>query len=416
MSKSGTRRRNAGIRKRCGCRRKDWPKCKHPWHLNFKFKGTHYRLSLDREVGHPITNRTDAERAAEGIRTAIREGTFRAPEPPAPEVPVVLTFSEFRDLWQARKGAQLANAKDNGYRLTTIVAFAPIPGVVKLGDMHLPSITTDHIEQLREHRRGQGRSAVTVNHDLKLLRKMFAWGVRAGYLERSPFKIGTEPAIALDREIPRDKRFEQDEDEEKLLRAANPHLRGVIIAMLDTACRPGEILSVQWKDVNLPRKEMVIRAEKSKTRTARLVPLSTRLLATLEMRRLDPAGQDHKPEAYVFGDALGQRVKSVRTAWVNACEAAGVKNFQLRDLRHESGSRFDEAGVPISYVSKLLGHTNLTTTSRYLNIHRRGLHSAMAKLEAHRESVAQALHTEEREPQASVQEKDSVSPAKPLAS
>ena len=38
--------------------------------------------------------------------------------------------------------------------------------------------------------------------------------------------------------------------------------------------------------------------------------------------------------------------------------------MQVRDLRHEAGSRFDEAGVPTNYVSKILGHTNLTTTSR----------------------------------------------------
>ena len=51
-----------------------------------------------------------------------------------------------------------------------------------------------------------------------------------------------------------------------------------------------------------------------------------------------------------------------------------------------------EAGVSVNYVSKILGHTNLTTTTRYLNIHRRGLHDAMQKLEAHRPAVAQPLH------------------------
>jgi len=61
---------------------------------------------------------------------------------------------------------------------------------------------------------------------------------------------------------------------------------------------------------------------------------------------------------------------------------------QLRDLRHEARSRFDEAGVPVSYTSKILGHSNLGTTSRYLNIHRRGLHDATLKLEAHSPSVA----------------------------
>jgi hypothetical protein len=49
-----------------------------------------------------------------------------------------------------------------------------------------------------------------------------------------------KPAIALDREIPRDRRFQNDDDEQKLLDAADPHLRAVIVALLDTACRFGE--------------------------------------------------------------------------------------------------------------------------------------------------------------------------------
>ncbi len=191
-------------------------------------------------------------------------------------------------------------------------------------------------------------------------------------------------------QIPRHWRFESEQDEQKHLDAANLRLRAFLIAILDTAARPGELLSLQWKDVNLKRHELVFRAEKTKTRTERILPISTRLLGTLEMRRLDPAGEPFSPDAYVFGDALGRRVKSVRTAWENACAKAGLDGVQLRDLRHEAGSRFEEAGVPVTFVSKILGHTNLTTTSRYLNIHRRGLHAAMEKLEQHRPAVAQS--------------------------
>jgi integrase len=109
------------------------------------------------------------------------------------------------------------------------------------------------------------------------------------------------------------------------------------------------------------------------------------------------------PEAFVSGNIAGWRLKSVRTAWENATEAAGLKGLQLGDLRHEAGSRFDEAGVPISYTSKILGHSNLNTTSRYLNIHRRGLQDAMQKLEGHRPVVAQALHTTTTNAPANVQ-------------
>lgn len=259
-----------------------------------------------------------------------------------------------------------------------------LPGTeppLTFGEKPLEDITTDDVEVLRDARLAAGRSPYTVNHDLKLLRRMFSWAVRKAYRTTTPFKIGTETAISWEREIPRHFRFDTDEDEQKLLAAANPHLRALIVAMLDTACRPGELLSLQWADVSLERKEMVVRAEKAKTRTARIIPLSMRLIAVLEMRRLDPSGRKFGPSAFVSGNAVGERVKSVRTAWANAVEKAGLTGVQLRDLRHESGSRFDEAGVPINYVSKLLGHSSLTTTTKYLNIQRRELHRAVAQLE-----------------------------------
>ena len=360
----------------------------------------HYRFSLDREVGRRLTSRSEAEREADRIRTAIREAKFRnGGETPA----LALTFRAFADVWRERRGYQLVRPRDNDYRLGRICEFV-LPGTappLQFGDKQLLAITTDDIEAFRDARRAAGLSPVTVNHDLKLLRKMFNWGIRKDYLPRTPFKIGTEPAIALEREIPRDRRFQDEEDESRLLDAASFHLRAVIIALLDTCCRPGEILSLQWQDVNFARRELRIRAANEKTRTAKIIPISSRLLAVLEMRKLDAGGQPFGPDAYVFGDTIGRRVKSVRAAWNTACRKAGLRDFQLRDLRHEAGSRFDEAGVSTNYVSKMLGHQNLSTTTRYLNITRRGLHLAMQKFERSRENrepVASSLQDHGRSP------------------
>jgi integrase len=151
--------------------------------------------------------------------------------------------------------------------------------------------------------------------------------------------------------------------------------------MLETCCRPGEILSLQWQDVDLETRELTIRAEKAKTRRARRLPISSRLLAVLEMRRLDPSGKAFPPDAYVFGNRLGKRATSIRTAWENARDAAGLQGFQLRDLRHEAASRFEEAGVLTTDVSKFLGHRNLSTTTRYLNTTSRRLRLALMRVE-----------------------------------
>ena len=122
-------------------------------------------------------------------------------------------------------------------------------------------------------------SAVSINQDLRLLRKIFNWGIRKGLVSRTPFKIGTEPAIQLEREIPRHRRFDAPVDEDKVLAAASPHLYAVIVALLETACRVGEILSLQWGDVSMERRELVIRATKAKTRTERLIPIFSTCMA-----------------------------------------------------------------------------------------------------------------------------------------
>src|SRR6266542_6493205 len=98
---------------------------------------------------------------------------------------------------------------------------------------------------------------------------MLAWGIRERLLTATPFKVAGENVIRLDPESPREERLTSEEAERKLFDAASPHLRGVIMAMLET-------------------RELTIRAEKAKTRRARRLPISTRLLAVLEMRTLDP--------------------------------------------------------------------------------------------------------------------------------
>jgi len=67
---------NRGLHKICACPRRTWAKCPHGWHFSYALKGRHYRFSLAKHVGPPITSRTEAKATADWIRTAIREGTL----------------------------------------------------------------------------------------------------------------------------------------------------------------------------------------------------------------------------------------------------------------------------------------------------------------------------------------------------
>lgn len=96
--KGATRRargRNDGLRKFCGCARRGWAKCEHPWHFNFNHNGDAYRFSLERQVrrvvkdakgvwkrnratlGDRITDKTAALRERDRLRTAIDAGTLQ---------------------------------------------------------------------------------------------------------------------------------------------------------------------------------------------------------------------------------------------------------------------------------------------------------------------------------------------------
>jgi hypothetical protein len=109
----------------------------------------------------------------------------------------------------------------------------------------------------------------------------------------------------------------------------------------------------------------------------------------------NPTTFKFEPQHFVFGDEAGSQVKDVKTAWQNAVlKAHGVKpqrtgtaglsaecqsklaeiDLHFHDLRHEAGSRKLEAGWPLHAVSVFLGHSNVTTTARYLNVKADYLH------------------------------------------
>ena len=83
----------------------------------------------------------------------------------------------------------------------------------------------------------------------------------------------------------------------------------------------------------------------------------------------------------MFGNELGERIMTVKTAWRNATRQAAISDLRFHDLRHEAGSRFLEAGWPLSHVREMLGHANISTTDTYLNVSLKGLQESMHRLD-----------------------------------
>ncbi|MGE0367319.1 MAG: site-specific integrase [Candidatus Dadabacteria bacterium] len=83
-------------------------------------------------------------------------------------------------------------------------------------------------------------------------------------------------------------------------------------------------------------------------------------LITLTQSRLKSGNGD-----YVFVDARGDNIKTVRTAFEAACRRAGLGGLRFHDLRHTAATRMVESGANIVAISKILGHSDIKTTMRY---------------------------------------------------
>jgi integrase len=415
------RHRNDHVRKLCTCARRNWPKCRHSWYFNFKpAGGPAYRFSLDVELGHPVATKEAATAEAERIRGEIRAGVFiRATErrkfTPAPAAtPDGITLETFAARYVERVSEvreRNTSWKNDKYMFAQVAAFQ-VPDGSRLGDKPLGAITEDDLEVFLVALRARGRAASTRNQYVQLLKASCRWATRKGYLARNP--ISEDSAIKRAKIAQRNRRLVPDVvdeqgrltdpgEERRLLAAAGPRLQNLILAAVETCCRRGELLSLQWRDVNLERGEFLIRGEKAKDGDTRRLPISARLLAVLTMAKTDPAGDDYPADAYVFGE-IGQPIESIKRAW-DTCvlkahghvpvwrksslapasrAALQAIDLHFHDLRYEGASRLLEAGWPLHHVQEMLGHASIDQTSTYLNVQRGGLRESMRQTDERR--------------------------------
>ena len=160
--------------------------------------------------------------------------------------------------------------------------------------------------------------------------------------------------------------------------------------MLETGCRIGEILALRWANVKRRENVLLIEGDVAKNEEPRDVPMTELVRALLEMRRHAPDGSAFPSVAFVFGDAVGNRVRSARDSWERLCAAVGITDLHLHDLRREFACRLRESGAPDHEVAAWLGHANISTTSIYLKTNRVTLQKA-AKRFAKQRKLCKAI-------------------------
>jgi integrase len=190
-----------------------------------------------------------------------------------------------------------------------------------------------------------------VNRRLGRLRAFYNWAIKADYVLTSPFKKGAETVVELFGEAERERRLEPASgghagEQERLLAAgesasARVDHRGTRNGVAGRRAPQSAMAIRSGWDLN----ELHLPARKTKAFRRCDLPMSQRLRSVREMRRHDPVGHEYLPEAYVFGDVAGLRIRSVKTAWTGARARAGVSGLTFHDLRREAGSRLLEDGM-----------------------------------------------------------------------
>ncbi len=230
-----------------------------------------------------------------------------------------------------------------------------------------------------------GAAVATVNRELAALRRMFNLGKKNSKVR---FAL---PTISLTKENNTRKGF-LEHDQYRDLRAALPeYARSVLVGMYFTGMRIGEVLAIQWSQVDIAEREIRLEPGTTKNDEARTLPLHGELLEMIKMQRQE-RDRKYPTCSWVFSNS-GRPIKNMYKAWRTGCVKADlgkmvcvscsgeinesgvcsqcsgkvVKYVGLipHDLRRTGVRNLIRAGVPRSVAMKISGHKTESVFERY---------------------------------------------------
>ena len=213
-----------------------------------------------------------------------------------------------------------------------------------------PKIRGADVAAYRDRRLSVGLSENSVRLELALLSNLFTVAAKEWRMESltNPVLAVRKPAASR----PRERRLVGDE-EARLLASCADWLRPVVILALETGMRKGEILVLQWENIDLIRRVALL--PDTKNGTARHVPLSSRAGDVLK-------GLPRNISGGVFTN------QNVSHAFIAATQKAGIEGLHFHDLRHEATSRLFEKGLNPMQVAAITGHKTLQMLKRYTHL------------------------------------------------
>lgn len=238
-------------------------------------------------------------------------------------------------------------------------------------------VTTPRLRRYVERRLGHGASRATVRLELAALRRAFTLGLEAGKVVRVPhFPTITVENIRSG--------FVEGEAFGRLLGELPSYLRVLAVLACWIGWRKGELLGLEWRQMNLETGEVRLDPGTTKNRDGRVVFLPPEALGELRTwrRTTDALERERGMIVRWVCHREGQQIRDHYDAWRSACARAGVPGLMLHDLRRSAARNYVRSGVPERVAMSILGHRTRSIFDRYNIVSENDLREAAARVVA----------------------------------
>jgi integrase len=320
--------------------------------LKARYRGRPVWLSIgDCGTWTPTQARTEASRLKRELRAGVDPDKLRASVRGQP------TIGDLCDRY-------LTEHIDVHLKSSTAVTFKRLLNVhirAAWGKRLVTDVGSDDVAKLHHKLRATPRTA---NQTIAVASKMFslaeAWQLRP--LNSNPcrhlrkFKEAVRSRFYDDAELKAiGATVAELEAEGKILPGAAAAIR---LAPL-TGCRLGEILNLQWADVNLASGALEIRDAKAGSRRHPIGAAAFAFLASLAR------GGPWVCQGVVPDKRLSTR--GAQKGWEDVRARAGLADARFHDLRHSYGTFAGSTGAGAFLVRDAMGHKTMAMTGRYVN-------------------------------------------------
>jgi integrase len=279
--------------------------------------------------------------------------------------------------------------------------------VARLGEIRIRDLRAMDVVRLRNEMKAAGASNRTCDTYTHALKAMLTWAVAAGMIAANPIASLKRLPSSRDHQVYR-RRSLTDAEIERLLDVARAEDEDLAIiapgvrvpqaplwlAFLETGARYGELTKATWGDFDQARRVLVLRAENTKSRKLRAIPVGEELAGELVgLRALHEAVRGRLPtaEERIFltpeGATWPWHTGNVMRIFDRLLDRAGIakRNVQgekldLHALRTTCASRMARRGVPLVIAQRWLGHSDpKLTAAHYVNIDVEDLRAAVER-------------------------------------